>query len=209
MKRIVSLTLITATMLSSGMFISTEAAATEASKPLQSCEVFANTMTAKVVDIFHDTKQTEEQKRETLSELFQQAVDTDWIGQFVLGRYWKSATAAEKAEYLKYYRTYLTTVYISKFNDESGHSVDAIKIAGMKPLGKPNQFAASTLIKRKGQPDVAVDYALEQSPEKCKVHDIKVENISLLTSQRSEFSTLAQKSGVKGVIAALKKQLAQ
>ncbi len=209
MKKALSFVLIATTMMSSLTLVPHAATATEASKPLQSCEVFANTMTAKVVDIFHDTKQTEPQKRDTLAALFQQAVDTDWIGQFVLGRFWKTASPADQAEYLKYYRSYLTMAYISKFSDESGHSVDTIKIAGLKPLTQQNQFEAATLIQRKGQPDVKVDYALEQSADKCRVHDIKVENISLLTSQRSEFSTLAQKSGVKGVIAALKKQLGQ
>jgi ABC-type transporter MlaC component len=40
------------------------------------------------------------------------------------------------------------------------------------------------------------------------VHDIKLEGVSLLISQSSEFGTLAGSSGVKGVIDAMKKKIA-
>ena len=203
-------TLITTTLLAT-LFVSAPfaALATEGIAPAapQTCEGFADTMTKKVVAIFHDETLNEDQKRQSLSTLFQQAVDTDWIGKFVLGKYWKTASAPEQAEYLKDYRNYLTMVYISKFDDESGKSVDAIKIAAIKPAAQPNQFDANTLIQRKGEPDVKVDYALEQSAAKCQVHDIKVEGISLLTSQRSEFGALASNSGVKGVIDSMVKKL--
>jgi len=170
------------------------------------CGAFAENTIGQMVEIFHDRKKTEEQKKQLLSDVFQQAVDTDWIGQFVLGRHWKSASAAEQTDYLKNYRTYLTTLYISKFNDESGFGVDAIKIADLKPTHE-NQFEADTLILRKGEPDVHVSYTLEQDTAQCQVHDIKVEGVSLLANHRSEFSAVAGNSGVKGVIDAMKKQL--
>ncbi len=177
-----------------------------ATESTNNCDAFAVNTIGRMVDVFHDRKKTEEQKKQMLSDIFQQAVDTDWIGQFVLGRHWKNASTAEQAEYLKNYRTYLTAVYISKFNDEAGLSVDAIKIADIKPT-QQNQFEANTLIQRQGEPDVHVSYALEQATARCQVHDIKVEGVSLLANHRSEFSAVAANSGVKGVINAIKKQL--
>lgn len=169
------------------------------------CDAFANGMTRHVVEIFHDSTQSENQKRDALSGVFQQAVDTDWIGKFVLGRFWKTATPEQQTQYLSTYRTYLTHNYISKFNDEDGMSVDDIVITSIAP-GAEGQIDAKTLIKRKSDEDVHVDYMLDETGGKCKVHDIKVEGVSLLTTQRSEFSSLAGSSGVQGVIDAMQKK---
>jgi phospholipid transport system substrate-binding protein len=155
-----------------------------------SCDGFADTMTKSVISIFHDTSQSEQQKRQALSGLFQEAVDTDWIGKFVLGRFWKNATDEEKRQYLEKYRAYLTRNYVSKFDDDTGLSVDDIKLTSITPSGS-NQFEAKSLIKRKGEEDVHADYLLDGSSSKCQVHDIKIEGVSLLATQRSEFQTLA------------------
>ena len=171
----------------------------------QNCAEFANVMTGRAINIFHDTSKTEEQKHAQLSSLFQEAVDIDWIGQFVLGRFWKQASPEEQAEYLKSYRNYVISSYISKFKDEDVMSIDNIKIASITPT-TDNQFEAKTLIQSKGDDDTKVDYLLLQTSDKCTIHDIKVEGISLLSSEHSEFGTLAGRSGVKGVIEAMHKQ---
>lgn len=170
-----------------------------------SCQAFASNMTKQVVGIFHDVKQNESQKRAALSVVFQEAVDTDWIGKFVLGRFWKTATPAEQSEYLKDYRAYLTQNYISKFNDEDGMSVDDIVLASLTPENA-GQFEARTLIKRKNEEDVKVDYLLDDTRGKCQVHDIRVEGVSLLVNERSEFAALANSSGVQGVINVMQKK---
>jgi phospholipid transport system substrate-binding protein len=180
---------------------------TPAFAAMPSCQDFTSIMTKKVIQVFHDKKQNEVQKRQELSSLFQNAVDTDWIGKFVLGRFWRTASSAEQAQYLTNYRNYITKNYISKFNDEAGLSVDDIVVASLT-ANEGGQFDAKTIIKRKNEEDVKVDYLLDNNSGECKVHDIKVEGVSLLTSQRSEFSALASSSGVKGVIAAMQKQLA-
>lgn len=170
------------------------------------CNVFAHSTIDRIMVIFQDKTQNETQKRAALTTLFQEAVDTDWIGKFVLGKFWKSATGAEQQSYLKNYHAYLTHNYVSKFEDNDGFSVGGIQIKSITPAGE-HQFEAKTLIQRKGEEDVSVDYLLDRSSAKCQVHDIKVEGVSLLTSQRSEFGALAGTSGVKGVIAALEKQI--
>ncbi len=171
------------------------------------CDQFAPIMTKRTIDVFHDTTTNVAQKRAKLSALFDQGVDTDWIGKFVMGRYWAAASAADQQEFLSAYRKYLTLIYISKFDEEDGYNVENIRILSLTPKDA-GTFEAKTLISRKGDDDVHVDYLLDQASGKCLVHDIKVEGVSLITSERSEFGTLAASSGLRGVIAAMQKQLA-
>ncbi len=168
------------------------------------CEAFARTTTSQLVAIFHDASLSEDQKRDHLTTLFQNDVDTNWIGQFALGHYWNTASAEERAAYLKEYRTYLTNSYVSKFDDEASLSVEEIKIASVSPVANSSDYSAKSLILRKGEDDIHVDYLLSQTPVGCKVHDIIIENVSLLVSQRSEFQSILNSSGIKGLTEALK-----
>lgn len=172
------------------------------------CDTFTRQMTKRVVDLFHDKTQSDVQKRQTLSKLFDEAVDTDWIGKFALGHYWSSATPAEQADFLKLYRAYINKRYTSKFSDEDVAHVDDITLTSITPQEK-QQFLAKTRIVQKGDEDVIVDYLLAQNGSSCKVHDITIEGVSLITSQRAEFGSLAASAGVKGVNDAMKKQLGQ
>lgn len=171
------------------------------------CHSFAESTIGGVLKVFHDTGTADAKKREQLSVIFGQAVDTDWIGKFVLGQYWRSASDEEKKAFLEAYRDYITNTYVSKFKDENGMNVDAIKVVS---FGASNQgsgkYQVKTIVENKGDEDVHVDYLIDDAGGKCKVHDITVEGVSLLSSQRSEFASLASTGGVKAVIAAMQKR---
>ena len=173
------------------------------------CEKFYNSMTKQVVDLFHDKSTSEEKKQRQLAILFLKAVDTDWIGKFVMGRFYKDARPDEQKDFLESYRYYLTGIYVSKFEnaDDSNFQLGDIKLLSLTPK-EDNQVTAKTLIQRKGEPDVHVNYLLLQTPEVCQVHDIEIEGVSLLNNQRSEFQALAGQAGIKAVIDTMKKRLA-
>lgn len=169
------------------------------------CKRFYHSVTQQAQDIIQNKQKTVEEKQEELSVLFNRTVDTNWIGKFVLGRFWNGATAQEHKEYLALYRQYLTKIYVSKFNgdDLSDFELHLVSMNRMRSGG----ITTKTIIKRPAQQDVHVDYAMIEVGDECRVRDIVIENISLLSSQRSEFQALAGRSGIAGVIEAIKKQL--
>jgi phospholipid transport system substrate-binding protein len=168
------------------------------------CSGFAKDTIGKVMGVFHSTAD-EQAQRTALAGIFRASVDADWIGKYVLGRYWKAATPEQQQMYLKLYGNYITNNYVSKFTAEDGLSVDNIVVASVTPA-PAGGYEAKTLIKRKGEEDVRVDYLLDNAEGSCKVHDIKVEGVSLLVSQRSEFGSVASNGGIDAVLAALQKK---
>lgn len=186
-------------ILFAGLFFASSVFAADSS-----CNTFAHTMTDRAVAIFHDKGKTIEQKREALYALFYEAVDTDWMGKFVLGHYWQNATPAQRKQYLEAYRTYVGHSYISKLDEDDLRDIDAIQIVALMP--RPDgEFEAKTLVKQKDEEDASVHFLLSNNSGKCRVHDIKIEGVSLLTNQYSEFSALTKTAGVQGVIAALQR----
>ena len=173
------------------------------------CEAFVHTMTQQALDIFHDKAADENKKKAELGALFENAVDTDWVGKFVLGQYWKTATDQQRQEYLALYKNYVTGVYISKFNAETAADIKDIQIVSFKPSGD-GQFDVDTTIKKSSgeNNDTDVLYRLQQKGNQCQVHDIIIENISLLSTHRSEFKAAGDAGGIDRIIADMKKQLA-
>ena len=169
------------------------------------CSKFYNALTAQGMGIIKDSSKDLGQKKDALGKLFDKSVDGDWMGKFVLGRFWKGATPEQQKEYLSIYKQYLGKIYISKFDNSDLANFD-LKLVSMTKTDS-GDFATKTIISRPDQATIRADYSLSEVGGQCRVRDIVVENVSIITSQRSEFQSLAGQSGIDGVIAALKKKL--
>ncbi len=199
------------TLLFAIAFTLTAPALANAAAP-SACETFSTTMTTRILNIFHNTKETPVEKRTDLTKLFQQAVDTNWIGKFALGPYWRTAPQQERQPYLSTFRDYLTYIYVSKFHDDDAEKIKNIKVLSVVPQSGDRIYVKS-LIERQGDgknsgENTQVDYILKQSSHQCQVHDIKIAGVSLLVTLRSEFSALAGSAGIKGVIKQMRNRLA-
>ncbi len=183
--------------------------ATQAAASQEDCEKLVKTETAHAIDVLHNASLDTKAKGKELGAVFQRVVDIDWIGRYVLGRYWKTATPQQQGDYLSVYRNYLTQNYISKLDDADSIDADTIQILSIAAAPSGSGYEAKTLIQSKGDPDTHVDYLLDDKEGSCKVHDVRVEGVSLLVSQRSEFGNIAAASGVDGIIAQMRGKLSQ
>jgi phospholipid transport system substrate-binding protein len=166
-------------------------------------EVFVNTLGNKVLNLLKDKSVSDSSKDQQLKTIFRENVDTDWIGQFVLGKYWREATDAQKTRYLSLYRDFLIESYTGRFKEYSGES---FKITGSRDEGN-NKFLLNTEIVRPNNPSVIVDYKVKTNGSGFKVYDIVVEGVSLITTQRSEFTSVVSKNGLDALSNALEKRL--
>lgn len=137
------------------------------------------------------------EKQTILQDMFKRHVDIKWIGKFVLGRFWRQATPEQQANYLREYETFLVSHYTSHFADYSG---GGYTITDTKSDGD-NRFIVSMRLEPKGQPPIVVEYRLRESEDgKLRVYDIIIEGVSLITTQRSEFTSVAQNKGLDALI---------
>src|SRR5438045_3914352 len=58
-----------------------------------------------------------EQKRAKLEKLFSENVDFPWVGRFVMGRFWRQASEAQKSHYLREYQHFLIMHYTARFTE--------------------------------------------------------------------------------------------
>lgn len=143
---------------------------------------------------------TKQQKQDELQKVFANSVDFQWVGRFVLGRYWREATEAQRARYLTEYQKFLLLHYTSRFTDYTSGS---FKVTASRDDGD-GEYTVSTQMQSgevsNGDP-VLVDYRVRKGDNGTfKIFDVIVEGVSLLTTQRSEFSSVISNKGLDYLI---------
>lgn len=124
--------------------------------------------------------------------------DFDRVSRLVLGRNWSNATPEQQAEFQKEFRSLLLRTYasaLSKYRDQT------IKYLPFRSQPGATKASVKTQILQPGGQPIGIDYTLEKGPNGWKVYDIVIENVSLVTSYRSQFNDeIRQSGGMDGLI---------
>lgn len=167
---------------------------------------FANELGHKALSILSDGTLSKPGKRDKLESLFEENVDINWIGRFVLGRSWREATEQQKKAYLANYKTFLIKHYTSNLTEFNDANFEVTKV-------EPNERGGSTVTMRLKRPkaeDTIVSYVVRKNDDGAlNVYDIIVEGVSMITTQRSEFSSVASQRGLDYLIEELGKRSTQ
>lgn len=164
---------------------------------------FIDTVASQVLDIIK-TGDSKSAKLAKLETIFTGAVDIPYVGKYVLGRHWNSATPDQQKQYLAAYEPFVIKNYAGKLTKYSGQNY---KLKNAR--GDDGQYVVTMEIVDPGNPSVFVDYTIREDAKAYKIIDIAVEGVSLRATQRSEFNSIVNSKGVDGLIAALQKQAAR
>ncbi len=156
-----------------------------------------------VVGILGNASMNDASKETALRGLFQKHVDVDWIGRFVLGKYWRTASPAQQQRYLEGYRGFVIKSYTSKFKEYTGS--ETYKIKGSIQDAQGRNIVTMELL-RPGEASVMVDYKIRREDNELRIFDIVVEGVSLITTQRSEFASVVSRKGLDYLIEQLQKR---
>ena len=119
--------------------------------------------------------------------------DFDRVCRMVLGKNWKSATPEQQASFQKEFRSLLLRTYSSALGKYKDQTIE-YKPLRAEPDAK-NVSVKTQILQQGGQP-VAVDYSLVKGDAGWKVYDIVIENVSLVTNYRSQFSNEIRQNGL-------------
>ncbi|MBY0407132.1 MAG: ABC transporter substrate-binding protein [Rickettsiales bacterium] len=182
------------------------AEATEKNETAKAKEAYAKKFANMVLAIIQDPKKDFGDRKTILRDAFSKSVDIDWIARFVLGNGWAHATDEQKEQYTKLYRRYLTETYVSNFAENPDKRIRDIKVYNVNEQNEQD-FTVRTEMMLANMDNLRVNYLVNDTDGHYRVRDIAIENVSLINSHRSEFSRLASRLGVQGVIEELEKRL--
>jgi phospholipid transport system substrate-binding protein len=182
--------------LAAALFVSATSVAQAAST--QDAAKYIETVGNQAVATISDKSLDKAKKQTKLETLFGDSVDFKWVGRFVIGRYWRDASDAQKERYLTEYKKFLILHYTSRFTDYTSGS---FKITGSKQDGE-GEFTVGMQIQPGGSggEPVLVDYRVRADGKNFKIFDVIVEGVSLIATQRSEFGAVLAKGGIDHLI---------
>ncbi len=117
--------------------------------------------------------------------------DVPHIARFVLGRYWRVASEAERTEYLQLFEDFIVHSYSQRFGEYAGEN---LKVAGTRNMPDGEAMVLTDLLRPSGPP-VKVEWRMRRDRDSFKITDVVVEGVSMSITQRDDFSATIQRSG--------------
>ena len=179
------------------------AAATAMAAPAADAGGFINELITKALRSLNNQQLSPEQRDTEFRQVLDQDFDMPRIARFVLGRYWNVADEQQRQNFQKLFEDYIVKAYGERFSQYSGEQV---KITGSRPESDTVVLVSSQVLRTNGAAPSKVDWRVRKdSSGGFKIVDIDVEGVSMLLTQREEFSSVIQRNG--GDVAGLNKTL--
>jgi phospholipid transport system substrate-binding protein len=168
-------------------------------------EDFIRKMTADGIEQIINADVSQEQKDKRFEALFNKYLDLDFIGRFVLGRYWNTASAQERKDFIEAYREMNIKTWSKRFDEFKGKSFE---FNGTSASNSKNQIFVNTSVTMPQGAPAKVIWRVKEDGGNLKVVDIIIENVSLAITARNEYTAYIKKSknGVADLIADLRKK---
>jgi phospholipid transport system substrate-binding protein len=145
------------------------------------------------------------QREARFRELFNQDFDVPTIARFVLGRYWRVATPAQRREFVRLFDEYTVLAYSNRLAQYSG---ETLRVTGSR-LDSDGSIVMSEIVRTNGAPPAKVDWRLARIDDTYKITDVIVDGISMAVTQRSEFASVIQRHGgqLQGLLILLRQKV--
>lgn len=150
---------------------------------------------------------TQAEREKRFRELLDTHFDVPAIGKFVLGRFWRSATEAERQEFLRLFEELLVRSYARRFAEYSG---ERFEVKDVRKDGGGHAIVQSIVIRPQAE-NVRVDWRVASDGQDFRIVDVIVEGLSMAVTQRDEFASVIQSKGgkVAGLIDVLRAKVGQ
>ncbi|MBE6450971.1 MAG: ABC transporter substrate-binding protein [Alphaproteobacteria bacterium] len=168
-------------------------------------ENFIKKVTTQGIEQIINANVSQEEKDKRFEKLFNEYLDLDFIGKFVLGRYWNTAKESERTEFIDVYRQMNIKTWSKRFDEFKGKQ---FVFNGTSPSNSKNQIFVNTTVPMKQGAPAKVIWRVKDTNGTLKVVDIIIENVSLAITARNEYTAYIKKSknGVADLIADLRQK---
>lgn len=160
----------------------------------------------RTVQILNEPQSENARKLQELKRLLDEATDLDLIGRLVMGRYWREASEAQKAEYLELFRALVMQTMAERFSWYTG---ETFEITDAKPVDERDTIVSTRINRTNGKPPILVDWRVRKGERGYLLVDIVAEGVSLVVTQRSEAAEIIGRSGIDGLLAEMRKRIAK
>ena len=144
---------------------------------------------------------TAEQRRVEIRRVATDLFDFDEISRRALSRYWTARSPEEQAEFIRLFTDLLERSYAGRIESYSGEKIVYLG----EIVDGPFATVRSKVITRRNT-ETPLDYRLHLKDGRWKVYDLLIDNVSFVSTYRSEFTRIMQRESYASLIDRLRKQ---
>lgn len=123
------------------------------------------------------------QLESSFQSLLKEGFDIQEIGRFVMGRYWRHMGSDQQDRFIILFENRLKKSYANRFQEYRG-----VQFTVKDARQEGDHVIVSSTIQKPGGPLTPVDWRVRDG----KIHDVKVEGVSMSVTIRDEYSALIQ-----------------
>lgn len=142
-----------------------------------------------------------EQRRLEIRRVAGDLFDFDEISRRALSRYWAARTPEEQAEFTRLFTDLLERAYIGRIESYSGEKI----LYGLEVIDGSFATVRSRVLTRRNT-ETPLEYRLHLRDGRWKVYDVLIDNVSFVSTYRSEFSRILQRESYPALLDRLRKQ---
>lgn len=169
-------------------------------------ESFIKKITQQGIEELINSNVSAAEKKARFTKLFNDDLDLDFIGKFVLGRYWKTSTPKQRTDFIDVYRKLNIQTWSERFNEFKGKHFEFL---GTENSKSADQIFVNTQVPMQEGAPASVKWRVKETNGRLRVVDIIIENVSLAQTARSEYTAYIKKSpnGIDGLIKDLQNKI--
>jgi phospholipid transport system substrate-binding protein len=186
--------------------------AAQAAHAANPAETFVDQNIQKGLNILDNKSLTEQQRRETFRNFLLGLTDMKRIALFTLGPARRTASEAEKQQFIDAFRDFAVSIYESRLSNYSGQT---LKVTGSQQTGRGDTIVNAVLVdphaSSASEKNLPVAFRVSKDNGKMVVIDVNVLGVWLAIEERDQFSAFLGDHGnnVSALIAHLKELTAR
>jgi phospholipid transport system substrate-binding protein len=120
------------------------------------------------------------------------------MSQYVLGRYWRKASADQKKRFATEFQKLLVRTYSNALLEAIGKKITYLPLKSKK--ADADEVTVRTEVEQKGGFPIPIDYKMHFKNNEWKVWDVTIDNVSLVANYRTSFAKEIKDSGIDKLI---------
>src|SRR5690349_245898 len=125
--------------------------------------------------------------------------DTKYIAQLILARHWKTASEEQRSRFQAAFKDMLVHSYANALVEYHTQVKAEWQPLRMAP-DATDVTVQSRLVREGGKPPLPIGFAMRLKDGEWKVYDIVIENLSLVTSFRSQINSEIKRTSLDALI---------
>ena len=130
----------------------------------------------------------------------------DRIGRFVVGSHWRKMSVEQQDDYQELFKLWVLKTYSIRLGGYSGQTFSIVKVV---EAGTTDRYVRTLIDQPKGGQSVRADWRVRHIDGAFKIVDVVVEGVSMVVTQRQEFSAVVRRHGVEGLVETLRARVSK